>query len=138
MLIREPSRNRPIELGPFPMESLSRAAELLDVEISRPPIQSKSKILPTSALAVAAAQYANLFLNFRHAIVAPTRAPVPDDLDRRSRDIKGGIYFLNAAHAGICKVGVSAWYEKVERTTVGYTLLSQLVQTRESDTELDL
>ena len=96
------------------MESLSRAEELLDVEISRPPIQSKSKTSPTSALAVAAEQYANLFLNFRHAIVAPTRAPVPDDLDRRSRDIKGGIYFLNAAHAGICEVGVSAWYEKVE------------------------
>ncbi|SVC37110.1 uncharacterized protein METZ01_LOCUS289964, partial [marine metagenome] len=102
------------------MESLARAPELIDVEISRPPIQSTPRAAPASTLSVAAAQYADLFLKFRHARVAPAKAPVPDDLKRRVRDIKGGIYFLNAAHAGICETSASAWFEATEPPDHGF------------------
>lgn len=38
-------------------------------------------------------------------------APVPDDLSRRSADIKGAATFLDAAQTGICRIPEKAWFE---------------------------
>jgi len=109
MLIHERSKTRPVELGTFPMESLPRRATNTADELSRPAENPTTEPPPASPLDVAAAQYADLFMNFRHAKVAPTKAPVPASPERRSRDVKGSIYFLDAAHVGICQVPDSAF-----------------------------
>lgn len=62
-------------------------------------------------LSQAATQYFDLFMQFRDARVVSSRAPAPSDLRRRSIDIKGGVYFLDAAHVGICRVPENAWID---------------------------
>ena len=41
----------------------------------------------------------------------PNKAPVPDDLAIRTKDVKGAAYFLDAAQVGICNLVENAWYE---------------------------
>ena len=57
----------------------------------------------------AAETYLNLFRQFRQGESARARAPVPADLDLRTRDIKGSGYFLDASQVGICALGESVW-----------------------------
>ena len=45
----------------------------------------------------------------------PDRAPVPDNLKRRSQDVKGAGYFLVAAGMGICKISENSWFTDSER-----------------------
>ncbi len=56
----------------------------------------------------AAQFYANLFGNCMQQEPAPP-APVPDDLSRRAKELKGAAYYLDAAHAGICALDEDAW-----------------------------
>jgi reductive dehalogenase len=110
MFIHERSRNRPVHLGPFPLETLARRPGQIRAESERAPLPGiRSSPAPAGGLGRAARIYFDLFMQYREARVAPALAPVPGDLNRRSADIKGGIYFLNAAHAGICRVPARAW-----------------------------
>jgi len=43
----------------------------------------------------------------------PNKAPVPDDLALRTKDIKGAAYFLDAAQVGVCEMIETGWYEGV-------------------------
>ena len=56
------------------------------------------------ALAEVAQRYRNLFMEFRCGEPAAQRAPVPGDIKRRTMDIKGLAYFLDAAHVGVCRM----------------------------------
>lgn len=112
MLINARSKNRPYHLGLFPLETLSQAPALEAEESARPPLAARpARNKPVGEFSVVARQYFDLFMQFRHGDVASAKAPVPDNLERRSIDIKGGIYFLNAAHAGICRIPANAWIE---------------------------
>ncbi|MEM9623124.1 MAG: reductive dehalogenase domain-containing protein, partial [Pseudomonadota bacterium] len=61
-----------------------------------------------STLAAAAQFYTKLFAQCATSTPAP-RAPVPEDLQRRSQELKGAAYYLDAAHAGICQIPSHAW-----------------------------
>ena len=65
----------------------------------------------TKHLARAAQRYQDIFVPLRHAEVIQTVAPVPEDLSRRAKDIKGGAHFLDTSQVGICKIPDNAWYE---------------------------
>ena len=64
------------------------------------------------------AQASNTYLDYLKAFsqgdVIPHKAPVPDSLERRSIDIKGAAYFLDAAHVGICKIPENSWLVNTE------------------------
>jgi len=97
------SKNRPVELGPYPLESLPRASQPrsgVDYRDARGQLDKQG----VSALATIARDYAAIYRKLQNAEPASAVAPVPDDLRRRSADLKGFAYFLDASHVGICVV----------------------------------
>ncbi|MFP6742308.1 MAG: Fe-S protein [Alphaproteobacteria bacterium] len=68
-------------------------------------------------------RYHGLIAGLDHDDIAPTRAPVPDDLQRRTTDIKGSGYFLNGSQIGICHVPENAWLVGGERRDHPYAVV---------------
>jgi ferredoxin len=109
MLIHPRSKNRPYHLGPFPLETLRTDDSVIAREAARPPLAAAPSPAAPGPLGRAADHYRALFAKFAEGPVAPQQAPVPNDLTRRSVDIKGAAYFLDASHAGICEIPPNAW-----------------------------
>ncbi len=110
-MIGAPSRTRSASLGAYPLEDMPRDARLLRVEAERsagnaPPRTPHG----ASSMAQAALRYQNIFLPLRTPTPAAQQAPVPDDLQRRAIDLKGGACFLDASQVGICAIPPNAWY----------------------------
>ncbi len=111
MLLHPKSKNRPFHLGPFPLEALPRAPELVAAEAARPPLAApRADVIDDACLlARASRSYQALFQPFFDGEEAMGIAPLPDDLARRSMDIKGAAYFMDASQVGICRVPENAW-----------------------------
>ncbi|TNF79189.1 MAG: 4Fe-4S dicluster domain-containing protein, partial [Gammaproteobacteria bacterium] len=103
MLLHDRAYRRGVELGPYPFEALPTASEPASGE-ARPRSPQRSD----GPMARAAQFYAELFSNCMEQEPAPP-APVPEDLARRARELKGAAYYLDAAHAGICEVAEQTW-----------------------------
>ena len=108
-MIGFPRKRRPSYLGPYPLEKERRDESILAVEAERSPAGESSLQQPATTLAEAARFYQRVFAPLRRPEPVNQRAPVPDDLARRAVDIKGGGYFLDASHVGICFLPASAW-----------------------------
>jgi reductive dehalogenase len=111
MLLHPRSRNRPFHLGRFPLEALRRDAGVIAVEAARAAAANGSGAAHRAgdALARAADHYRDIFSKLVEGTAAAAKAPVPNDLERRSVDLKGGAYFMDASCAGICRIPQSAW-----------------------------
>jgi ferredoxin len=59
-------------------------------------------------------KYRALFDTLRTGVVAPLRAPLPDDPEAIAANIKAGIYFLDADMAGICETPPEAWHGELQ------------------------
>lgn len=110
-MIGKPASERSTHLGPFPLETLPRDPALLEVETERAQaVEPGGDAVADNFMAKSALRYQKVFVPLRHAEVVKTVAPVPEDLARRSIDIKGGAYFLDASQVGVCKIPENAWY----------------------------
>lgn len=108
---------RPIELGPYPLERLKRDPSVLQDETGRP-AQTKSLLYngEDAALVRATLTHLSAYEELREPEPFSRKAPVPDDLSRRTRDIKGAGYFLDASQIGICNIPENAWLERIYHT----------------------
>ena len=110
MLVRDAGYKRPVHLGSYPLEALRRDASIVEVEATRstraPTTQQDSV---GASLSAAINQHIDLLAPFGQGPAAQTQAPVPDDLVRRSVELKGAAYYLDADHAGLCKVADHLW-----------------------------
>jgi len=109
ILIHPRSKDRPFHFGPFPLEVLPRDDAVLEQERLSPPRSIPSQGLSEGLLASAADRYREIFARFVEGNVAPARAPLPEELEPRVVDIKGGAYFMDASQVGICRLPESAW-----------------------------
>jgi len=109
VLFRNAAHQRGVELGPYPLEALRRAPELIAKEAASPPASRPAPKTLTQPFAQACRKYSNLFNDCGHETPLPL-ADLPKDLERRSREVKGAAYYLDADHAGICRIPASAWY----------------------------
>ncbi len=107
MIFRDRAHNRGVELGPYPLEVLPRDPGLIAKEASQAQQPSARLKQTNTALAEVARRYAQIIAASESSNVAP-RAPVPDDLERRAKEIKGAAYYLDASHVGICTLPESA------------------------------
>ena len=114
MFLYPRSRKRPFHLGPFPLETLPRDSAVKLAEGALPPANAPVHATADDPLSQAAERYREIFAGFAEGEPAPAKAPVPDDLDRRAQDIKGGAYFMDASQVGICAVPDEAWFNDVE------------------------
>ena len=112
------NKNRPFHHGYYPLERLARDEGVIDAEARaernvRPAVASGV----ASTYVVALEKYHAIFKQFCNGPVAPARAPVPDDLQRRAVDVKGAGYFLDAGQIGICELSASCWYQGITPQT---------------------
>lgn len=56
-------------------------------------------------------EYRALFNKHLDGVIAPERAPVPDDLVTRARNLKASAYFLEVTLAGICELESQDWLQ---------------------------
>ena len=125
MLLHPRSKHRAFHLGPFPLESLPRDENVIAAETGRMAIP----ILPNTirpadhVLTRAADHYREIFSKFAGGTPANAKAPVPNDLERRSADIKGGAYFMDASGAGICRIPDNAWMTGAAKLSHDFALV---------------
>lgn len=125
MLLHPRSKDRPFHLGPFPLETRPRDEGVIADEARRPPIPhiKGTSRKPDGALTKAVDHYRELYAKFAEGRPADAKAPVPDDLSRRSVDMKGAAYFLDANCAGICRIPQNAWMSGVEKLSHEFALV---------------
>ena len=114
MLVHEKNHNRPVELGSYSLEALPKDLSVIEQESQRPALAESPYLGSDKLLAQASNTYLDYLKAFSQGDVSPQKAPVPDSLDRRSIDIKGAAYFLDATHAGICKIPENSWLINAE------------------------
>lgn len=103
------NRDRPFDMGSLPTELLARdpAAPVVDSHMPSDPV------LPgEGSIREALQEYRDLCIRFFDGEVARERAPVPDDLLARARNLKASAYFLDVTLAGACRIDASDWLAK--------------------------
>ena len=114
---------RPVELGPYPLETLRRDPSVLAKELLRAPkcaeICSKDDATP---LVKATLNHLNAYQELREPEPFSKLAPVPKDLGLRTRDIKGAGYFADASQIGICKMPKNGWLGG-DKTAHGFAIV---------------
>lgn len=109
MIISSRSKDRPVELGLFPLETLPRDASIKGQEADAPETPIQSQASGTGPLAAALDKYRDIYAAFVQGEATADKAPVPDDLVRRAADVKGFAYFMDASQVGICALPANAW-----------------------------
>ena len=119
MLIRDAAYGRSVQLGPYPLEALANDPAVLEQEAARPKVDllTASAAPRDNALAAAAQDHLSYYRPFFTGDPAAEIAPVPDELQLRTNEIKGAAYYLDASHAGICQLPANAWLAGAEADT---------------------
>lgn len=115
------NKNRPVHLGPFPLERLARINEIPQYFPSVPqrPLKIEDEENPDS-LANAMCDYIDLFDRMRLGDASPNMAPVPDELQERANHLKAACYYLDASMAGCCEIPEVAILDKpLENESLG-------------------
>lgn len=113
-------KSRPVELGPYPLERLKRDATVIARESARPPQSKADYVLSPKAepqqkpLLGGVQKYLEVFAALRDVHPFAQKAPVPEDLVRRARDLKGAGYFLDASQMATCELPPEAWLQDAE------------------------
>jgi reductive dehalogenase len=101
-------RNRPVHLGPFPLERLSRQRSVPDLG-AVPPMQALSfDDANPESLSHAMARYIAMFDLVRDGAVNPLRAEVPADADERARHLKAAGHYFDASMMACCRLPAQA------------------------------
>ncbi len=100
------NRNRPFDLGVLPTELLARSADAPILPATQP---HDADAAGPDSIAASVAEYHRFVAQFLDGAPAAARAPLPDDLLTRSRNLKASAYFLDATLAGVCATTTSDW-----------------------------
>lgn len=114
MFLHPRSKDRDFSLGTYPLETLPRDDAILAAERDRPRREAPEDAAGSAPLAAATLRYRDIYAGAAEQEPAPARAPVPDDLQARARDVKGMALFMDAAMVGICEMVPNAWLEGAE------------------------
>ncbi len=101
------NRDRPFDLGVLPTERLPRDPAAASVPARQP---GDANAAGPDSIAGAVPEYRQLFASYLDGAVAPARAPVPDDLWARTKNLKACAYFLDATLAGVCRLEAGDWH----------------------------
>jgi len=104
-------RDRPVHLGPFPLEALARSGAAPDLP-SLPPMTPLS-FAPDDprSLAHAMARFMAMFDTVRDGAVTHGPAEIPRDPVERSDHLKAAGYYFDAAMMGVARIGPGHWLE---------------------------
>ncbi|TQV74313.1 2Fe-2S iron-sulfur cluster-binding protein [Denitrobaculum tricleocarpae] len=120
-------KNRPVHLGPYPLERLKRQEaqpDLFDVPVMQP-LAFLDDESPES-LANPMALFIGMLDAIRDGLIAEKRSEIPSSLEERSDHLKAAGYYFDATQAGICALPKAAFLEQSFRNPVLDQLLAQL------------
>jgi ferredoxin len=100
------NRARPYDLGILPTELLARDACAAISDSAQP---ADARAPGADSITPAVQEYHSFCAGFLDGETAPARAPIPDDLLVRARNLKASAYFLDATLAGVCAIDSSDW-----------------------------
>jgi len=105
-------RNRPVHLGPYPLEKLSRTDVLPDTGrmTTMTPVAFRRPETPIS-IVNAMGEYQAMLDAIREGLVKRERAIIPEDPTTRSDHLKAFGYYCDASMVGIARIPDSAWLE---------------------------
>ncbi|KIC09588.1 NAD-binding oxidoreductase [Leisingera sp. ANG-M1] len=105
-------RNRPVHLGPYPLETLARQAEPAGLD-EIPLLQQIPFRRPGAPLSIVNAMrdYQAMLDATREGLVKKERAAIPADPQERADHLKAFGYYCDASLAGTCAVPHSAWLD---------------------------
>ncbi|KIC21463.1 2Fe-2S iron-sulfur cluster-binding protein [Leisingera sp. ANG-Vp] len=127
-------RNRPVHLGPYPLETLARQAVPAGLD-SIPPLQQISFRRPEAPLSIVNAMrdYQAMLDATREGLVKKECAAIPACPQERADHLKAFGYYCDASLAGACAVPQAAWLEEPlvnpDVDTLAETLRSKQTQT---------
>ena len=98
-------KNRPVHLGSYPLERLSRQRSPMEFRRDTPPVELAIEDPENPhSLANGMREYINVMDRMRAGPVAPHRAPIPADPQERADHLKAACYYLDASMAGVCRI----------------------------------
>lgn len=102
-------RNRPMHLGPYPLERLVRTGQARGLD-DLPPMQGLGFRRPDNPLSIVNAmqEYQAMLYATREGLVKRERAVIPEDPTERANHLKAFGYYCDAAQVGICEIPDSA------------------------------
>ncbi|VAW15304.1 Flavodoxin reductases (ferredoxin-NADPH reductases) family 1; Vanillate O-demethylase oxidoreductase, partial [hydrothermal vent metagenome] len=102
-------KNRPVHLGPFPLERLARTTSMPDLEAvpAMVPVPFRDDARPES-LTNAMARFIGMFDTIRDGKPADLPAEIPDDPVERANHLKAAGYYFDAAQVAICALPEAA------------------------------
>lgn len=120
-------RDRPMHLGPYPLERLKRQEAAAD--LSRvPPLHRLSfdDCQRPESLSHAMARFIGMFDVIRDGIVASEPGEIPDDSVQRAHHLKAAGYFFDASMIGVCAIPAQARLDDPIRNPMVRTLADEL------------
>jgi reductive dehalogenase len=102
-------RNRPVHMGPYPLERLTRSEAMPDLGAAPPPrrVDFRRPDAPSS-IVNAMGEYQAMMDAIRDGLVNRTKAGCPDDPQERADHLKAFGYFCDAAMVGTCRLPEAA------------------------------
>ena len=123
-------RDRPVHLGPYPLERLTRSTQPPDLA-SVPPMQPLHfDAADPVSLVHAMAPYMAMFDLVRDGAVNPQRGEVSDDPAERSRHLKAAGHYFDASMMGVCELPAAALLAQPIRNPRVAALGDQLAQSQ--------
>jgi reductive dehalogenase len=104
-------RDRPVHLGPFPLEALARSGEVPDLSALLPMRPLAFSPPDPLSLAHAMARFMAMFDTVRDGAVTHGAAEIPDDPAARSNHLKAAGYYFDAAMMGVARIMPEHWLE---------------------------
>ena len=124
------NRSRHFDMGDLPTELLARDAHAPEVQAASPKDQYPAG---PHSLNEALATYQKLFEQYLDGETAIARAPLPDDLSIRSKNLKASAYFLDATLAGVCAIEHSDFATDARKHTHALIFLIEFSREPQSD-----
>jgi len=94
-------KNRPVHLGPFPLETLARSQALADLDSVMPMRQMTFDHQPAESLAHAMARFMAMMDTVRDGKIIHGQAEIPDDPCARAEHLKAAGYYFDASMVGV-------------------------------------
>ena len=106
-------KNRPMHLGPYPLEDLPRDKLDPAALAALPPMTAISFRRPQTpqSLVNAMQEYQAMLDATRDGLVKAEKGVIPEDLQNRANHLKAFGYYCDASMVGLCEIAPQSWLE---------------------------